>query len=873
MGINHEESVKRENRLLQKKIILLVCTLVILFFGVIARIAILTAEKQLNQEVQAHYQMLANKTMEEVSVWIVRETQIIMNQKAALEIMDNFDPDFLTEYLTYIVEDYNYDGYIYDLYFVNTDNVMSSGYGYVPDPSIDFTRRDWYLGALDTDNICYSVPYVDTNLEKYVVTVSVKLYDKSGDFRGVLALDIFVDKLFGITKQQEMPKDSYLFLVDHEFGLVTHPNEEFGYVDEEPRKLDEMSDGGYASLKDYLLEGNAQNDYISFSDYDGIQRCFFASKVEDCNWCIVAAVSKDVIDKARKSLNGSIFIALFVCLILGMSITLWLSTRIIRKLNEAKEASYAASMAKSRFLANMSHEIRTPINAVLGMDEILLRECRDENLREYALNIQSAGQALLGLVNDILDFSKIESDKLDLVPGEYELGNLIGSCMNLIKLRLENKGLSFEVERSDYLPKSLWGDEVRIRQIISNLLTNAVKYTKEGSVLLKVNWEQTSSNEGVLLIHVRDTGIGIKPESMQELFTSFQRLDEKKNRNIEGTGLGLSITKQLAEMMGGEITVKSEYGVGSEFVVTIPQKVIDAKNVESFSSQSEEGASEQEVQLITHSTRILVVDDVRMNLEVVMGLLKKTGITIDTADSGVGALQMVNKNRYDLIFLDHMMPEMDGVETLRELKKHHAIYLGNTPVIMLTANAVMGVEEEYRKEGFAGYLSKPVNLEGLYDCLIRFLPKNKYEIIAGQEEVQKEADTVKESVESMGNPSEEALNRLQKLAPEFDKRLGLGYCGEPQMLLMMLKEYVESEMKEGLPEAYEKKDWISYKRNAHSIKSTSLMVGFQELSLAAKELEMAAKEENVDYIMAHHSEVYGKYLHVLECVTMALKET
>lgn len=873
LGIDGKQSkeygINREGKALQARIILFVCFVIVAFFSIIARIAIGFASTQMNQEIEARYQMLANKTTEQASAWIVKETQILLNQKAGLEIINNFDHEFLTEYFTYIVEDYNYDHYVYDMYFVNTKNQMSSGSGYIQDPSIDFRERDWYAGALSSDNMCYTVPYVDVDTGKYVVTVSIKVFDRNRRFRGVLALDIFVEKLFDITDQQSLPKESYLFIVDNELGLVTHPNEEFGYYNEEPRKIRELGVDGYNQLADFIQTVQDENACISFRDYDGISRCFFVSKVEDCDWYVVAAISQKVIDESRSNMSRSIFIALIVCLILGIILSLWATNSIIRKLTEAQEEARAASEAKSRFLANMSHEIRTPINAVLGMDAILLRECKDESLREYAENIQSAGQALLGVVNDILDFSKIESDRLDLVPGKYVLGELIGSCVNLIRIRAQEKALAFHVERAEYLPKVLYGDVVRVRQIISNLLTNAVKYTREGSVTLFVEWRQLSGESGEIIVKVKDTGIGIKPENINDLFTSFRRLDEKKNRNIEGTGLGLSITKQLVELMGGSIEVESEYGKGSVFTVRIPQIVIESGNMESFEVSQESQTHTEETELHTRNARILVVDDVAMNLQVVKGLLKNTGVKIDMAERGMEALEMMRKTAYDIVFLDHMMPELDGVETLRILKQENPDIYEKTPIIMLTANAVLGVEEQYRKEGFAGYISKPVDREMLYQCMLKHLPKEKIDTgwTAESSADVAEAEKSTETGKAKAAGSEDPFVVLKRRMPEYDLDMALKYCsGVKEFLIEMLQEYVKSSFAERLKEPFEAEDAENYRIVVHSLKSTSLTVGFTEISQKAKELEMAAKEGRMDYVKENHEAVVEQYRRAVACI-------
>ncbi len=412
----------------------------------------------------------------------------------------------------------------------------------------------------------------------------------------------------------------------------------------------------------------------------------------------------------------------------------------LRKLNEdfaeANARLESASAAKSSFLANMSHEIRTPINAVLGMDEMILRECSDKQILEYANDIDSAGHQLLSLVNDILDFSKIESGKMELHPVEYELFSIMNDCYNMIFMRAKRKELEFIVENDPEIPAFLYGDEVRIRQVIMNLLTNAVKYTKDGTVRLIFGYEKIDEDNISLIVSVKDTGIGISEENQKYLFDSFKRIDEKANRNIEGTGLGLSITKKFTEMMNGEISVESVLYEGSTFTVRIPQKVADKGTVGHFAERlnhrndklekdkEEKDAVKRERFTAPHA-RILVVDDVKMNLNVVRLLLKNTGMQIDLASSGEECLKYTLVKSYDAILMDHMMPLMDGIETLHKVREQADGLNINTPVVALTANALVGAQEMYLSEGFVSYISKPVKSADLEDALKALLPRDK----------------------------------------------------------------------------------------------------------------------------------------------------
>ena len=544
----------------------------------------------------------------------------------------------------------------------------------------------------------------------------------------------------------------------------------------------------------------------------------------------------------------------------------------VKFVEQAKNDAIVANVAKSRFLANMSHEIRTPINGILGMDTMLMKECKDEKLREYAKNIQSAGQSLLSIVNDILDISKIESGKLEILPVEYELFSILNDCYNMVKAKIDNKNIELVMKINENLPSWLYGDEVRIRQIINNLLSNAVKYTNEGTVKLELDYEKKSDEEICLVITVTDTGIGIKEEDLEKLFQSFTRIEEKRNRNIEGTGLGLNLTKKLIDLMGGSILVDSTYGKGSCFTARVPQKIVNDNPMGDFGNRYQQFINTVDSTTLVFSApkaNILIVDDVEMNLKVAKGLLKETNMQIDTAISGMECLEYVKAKKYDIILMDHMMPEMDGVETLRHMKCLTNNLNSETPVIMLTANAIIGAKEEYIEAGFNDYLTKPIQETELLEMVLKYLPE---ELVCkdGQETVSDSIAEPEGTTDENMTAQNDKLKELDSLE-ELDIQVGLEYCLGEEFYIDMLKEYVQNDKLSELERFFNEKDWDNYRISVHALKSISNTIGAVTLSDEAKALEMAAREGNTDYIYEHHNGMLQRYIGLTDRLKEILK--
>ena len=762
--------------------------------------------------------------------------------------------------------------------------------GWVPGDDYILQAYPWYADTMsDNDGFFISTPYYDIQEQRYYLTFSRRVYGKDGTFLGVFAIDFSLDKLTEVM-QNTYSEDGYAFLISNNGIIINHPNKEY-----------ELSGNSSVNVQKLNYEKvYSQNSKIGIlKDYDGKYKACISEHDDFSNFTIMVV-------KDWWSIYGRIvfykiaFLLLFgVCIFavrhLIRRLLVWQRAVNVR-LKDAADEAVQATQAKSQFLAQMSHEIRTPINAVLGMNEMILRENQDEDIREYAENIQSAGKTLLALINSILDFSKIEDGKMEIIPVQYDTLDLISDLVNMISDKAEKKDLLLDLKIDEKLPYTLYGDDVRIRQIITNLLTNAVKYTKEGKVTLVIQRQDVADEPEDMILHVEviDTGIGIRQEDMDRLFESFQRLDEEKNHNVEGTGLGISIVQSLLKMMGSSLEVESEYGKGSRFYFDLKQRIVDQTPVGDNVTQKDKMKKEERGYLYAPDAELLIVDDNQMNLKVAVGLLKRSGIKVDTALSGMECIRMVEHKQYDIILMDHMMPEMDGVETMKALKKSGSLSV-NTKIIAMTANAIAGAKEQYLAEGFDDYLSKPIAVDELEKTLAEYLPaekvsfKNKEkkkddlpeaaaqrlaepEAAAHQpaeheaEEQKKAEPEVIEFVESFPDPADEdsfTQEELQAFAtevPELNVKTGLLYCAESKMFyLEMLGEFVNGTKDEDLTGFLRKEDWDNYRIAVHALKSNAKTIGAMDLSEEARLQEMAAKENRTEDVAANHQSLAEHY--------------
>ena len=422
-----------------------------------------------------------------------------------------------------------------------------------------------------------------------------------------------------------------------------------------------------------------------------------------------------------------------ICILFGCRVLCMIAVEntmtIKRNMEEMEQLMHqaeASNEAKSVFLANMSHEIRTPMNAICGMTDMLLDEKLTEKGREYATTIKSSGEGLLSIINDILDFSKIETGKMPIIPEEYYFASMIHDVMSMMEVRSKGKPVELTAKVSDDVPRKLYGDIGRVKQVVINIMGNALKFTHEGYVTLTAYWKQEENDTGRLVFSVADTGIGIKEEDKDKLFRSFEQVDMKKNRGVEGTGLGLSISKLLVENMGGSIRVESEYGKGSTFTFDIVQKVIDGTPCEYSKNKRVVECKPFVIDFKAPEARVLVVDDNKVNLRVAAGLLRKFGIVPDLVDNGQDSVDMIRRQaQYDLVFMDHMMPELDGIEAARMIRGIGTSYTDKLPVVALSANAVKGMEDEFLVGGMNDFLPKPIDLEMLNAVLKKWLPPER----------------------------------------------------------------------------------------------------------------------------------------------------
>lgn len=520
--------------------------------------------------------------------------------------------------------------------------------------------------------------------------------------------------------------------------------------------------------------------------------------------------------------------------------------KLTEELERAKIEAENASRAKSQFLAKVSHEIRTPINAVIGMNELILRESTEENVRKYAGDVKDSSVLLLNIINEILDSSKIESGKMEIIVEKYDMGSFLNDLYNMISIRAKEKNLQLIFDIDTNLAKAYYGDEKRIKQVLLNLLTNAVKYTDKGTVTFGIACHN-SGNKSTLTYSVKDTGIGIREENIAKIYDTFQRFDIIRNRDVEGTGLGMNISQQLLKLMGSELQIKSEYNKGSEFSFVLEQEIAGQEVLGDFRQRLQ--ASQNNIYHSAYTApdaKILAVDDNKMNLKVFRGLLKQTQMQIYEAESGKECLEILKKQKFDLIFLDHMMPGMDGIETLHNMKELHLC--DDVPVIMLTANAIIGDEEKYLKEGFDDFLTKPI----LPDRLDKIIRKHLPEGLFYMEDDEHNDEVTEECILS--------LSELQQRFPQLDIERGMAACGmDEELYTELFGDFVNLSIREELEKYLQAGDYKNYCILIHGFKNNAYSMGAKELGDLAYEMEKLTKTSMSEEVRGLQEKLLEQY--------------
>ena len=815
-------------------------TIIILFFLAVVMAYYTMLQSEMKQKVIVTRELVATKSANQINEYLSTGVDIIRGVSYTLDDMIRKGKSHaeMTDFLEkqYAATEHITAGNSTGLYAVVEDEFID-GTGWVPAADYVPQERPWYGGALaNIGQVAVVDPYLDAKTHTMMITLSKSLCD----VKSVAAMDFSLKHLQAMTEELAAKGDSDIEIVlDRKYQVVAHSNRaEVGksYLTEE---------GTFGRVLVDKLR-STEDKYFSFRFGDA-EYVVYSMPVANSWLCLSVFDATATFAQLRRTLVLTIIVLLLVISVILFIMSRYeKKSRLAQELNQKAETAAAANEAKSTFLSNMSHEIRTPINAVLGMNEMILRESREPNVIEYAENIHTAGSTLLGLINDILDFSKIEAGKMEIVPVDYDLSSVFNDLVNMIHTRADAKGLELLLDFDQETPKLLYGDEIRIKQVITNILTNAVKYTEKGSVTFSVKFERVPDNpDSVLLcVAVKDTGIGIKPEDMEKLFSKFERIEEKRNRNVEGTGLGMTITLNLLEKMGSSLQVESTYGVGSTFSFKLRQRVVKWEPLGDYKASYQEllkGHKKYREKFTAPEALVLMVDDNPMNLTVFKSLIKQTKVQVDTANDGDEGLLLAKEKKYDIIFLDHMMPGKDGIETLHELKKQESGPNRNTPVICLTANAISGAREQYIEAGFNDYLTKPIDTDKLEEMLLTYLPQEKMQE-AGEEVMVQENEEIPES-----------LAPLQG-AEWLDMRIGIKNSGSVEAYLPLLKIFYESidETEQAIEGFYAERNIKDYTIKVHALKSSARIIGAQEFGEEAQLLENAGKAENREYIRAHH---------------------
>jgi len=714
-------------------------------------------------------------------------------------------------------------------------------------------QRPWYQSAIRNDEVEYTAPYIDAQTGLPVMSLVQMMHGQNGEYYGVLAMDIDISWLMQYAESLQFVEGGYGMIVTQYLYVVAHPNEENLNL-----RLQDLGES-YAVIANMLRTNNEVFD-LRIRDSDDSRAIVFFKELYN-GWHVGVIVPTG-------AYYSDLRLNMIVLITLGLALSIALSYILLR-LTAERARSEEESKSKSSFLAMMSHEIRTPMNSIIGITEILRHnETLPTGVEEGLDRIYTSCDMLLGIINGILDLSKIESSKMDITPVQYEIANLINDSAHLNMMRIGSKQVSFEMAIDDSIPRKLYGDELRIKQILNNILSNAFKYTESGKVVLSVISEPMPGEEVVALVfRVQDTGHGMTKEQLDNLFIEYSRFTQDSGKTIEGTGLGLTITKKLITLMGGAIDVESEHGKGTMVTIRLPQIVVDT---ESLGTELAGDLMQFRTNHLSKTGRgkiirepmpygsVLIVDDVDANLYVATGLMKPYKLQIETATGGLEAITKVKSGRtYDLIFMDHMMPDMDGIEATKKLRSMG--YEG--PIVALTANAVVGQKDIFLQNGFDDFISKPIDIRVL-DSTLKKLIRDKQP----QDVIEAAKGLIDESIEE-AQSAEDAddnwlLSALRGIS-EINADIGLSHVSG---IMEMYRVTLEMLYKKLVPEcsvmsaSLESGDLHGFSITVHAMKSMLATVGAKALSDIAFKLETASKGQDSETCESGYPELQQKLM-------------